>query len=138
MAPAAARADRARLMHDRRESDERHARGEASARPSRGSRCCRRRSSSSSRRCPCCRRRSRRARSTGRDPSGVVDFVVDRVNGFFYEPNSESSLADVLRAIAGGRVDRGAVGHAARLTADRFSPAVVSEKLRESYRLVLK
>ena len=69
---------------------------------------------------------------------GVVDFVVDRVNGFFYEPNSESSLADVLRAIAGGRVDRGAVGHAARLTADRFSPAVVSEKLRESYRLVLK
>ncbi|MBU6234097.1 MAG: glycosyltransferase family 4 protein, partial [Acidobacteria bacterium] len=69
---------------------------------------------------------------------GVMDFVSDRVNGLYYEPNNESSLADVLRAIALGRVDRVQLGSAARETAEQFVGPVVSERLRAAYRFVLK
>jgi glycosyltransferase involved in cell wall biosynthesis len=69
---------------------------------------------------------------------GVMDFVEDRVNGVLYEPNNETSLADALRAVANDRVDRVSIGHSARRTAEQFLPYVVSEKLREAYRFVLK
>ena len=69
---------------------------------------------------------------------GVMDFIENRRNGFFYEPNSEQSLADVLRAIATGRVDRGAIASAARQTAMEFSAPAVAEKVRRLYELVLE
>lgn len=69
---------------------------------------------------------------------GVLDFIEDRRNGFFYEPNSEQSLADVLRAVATGRVDRAAVASAARLTASTFSAPAVAERVRRLYELVVE
>ena len=69
---------------------------------------------------------------------GVMDFIDDRRNGFFYEPNNEQSLADVLRAIAGGRVDRAAIGSAARESAAAFSAPSVAEKVRRVYELVVE
>ena len=69
---------------------------------------------------------------------GVMDFIDDRRNGFFYEPNNEQSLADVLRAIAAGRVDRAAIGSAARESAAAFSAPSVAEKVRRVYELVVE
>jgi len=69
---------------------------------------------------------------------GVMDFIEDRRNGFFYEPNDEQSLADVLRALATGRVDRAAIGAAARESAAAFSAPAVAEKVRRVYELVVE
>lgn len=69
---------------------------------------------------------------------GVLDFVEDGRNGFFYEPNNEESLADVIRTLSSGRVDTAAVTRAARATAAAFSAPVTAEKVRRLYQLVVE
>ena len=66
---------------------------------------------------------------------GVLDFVVDGENGLFYEPNDARSLANVLRRIASGEVDRVTLGNRARATAAHYSTphiATIVESLYET------
>ena len=69
---------------------------------------------------------------------GVLDFVIDGVNGFFYEPNDAMSLAHVLRRISSDEIDRVQLGRQARAAAAHFSTPHVTAIVESLYETVLE
>jgi glycosyltransferase involved in cell wall biosynthesis len=69
---------------------------------------------------------------------GVLDFIVDGENGFFYEPNDAESLAQVLRMIDQGDIDRKIVGERARSTAARYGSPQIAKLVESVYESVLE
>ncbi len=69
---------------------------------------------------------------------GVLDFVVDGVNGLFYEPNDAGSLAEVLRRLSAGDFDRVQLGNQARATATRYGAPLMGRLVESVYESVLE
>jgi len=69
---------------------------------------------------------------------GVLDFIVDGENGLFYEPNDANSLAEVLRRISGGEIDRVLMGHRARATAALYGAPRMAAAVEAVYESVLE
>ncbi len=69
---------------------------------------------------------------------GVLDFVVDGVNGLFYEPNDAISLAETLRRVSAGTIDRRLLGNQARMTAARYGAPRMGALVESVYESVLE
>ncbi|MCX6508449.1 MAG: glycosyltransferase family 4 protein [Actinobacteria bacterium] len=69
---------------------------------------------------------------------GVLDFIVDEDNGLFYEPNVASSLANVLRRVSSGEIDRNALGNRARATAARYGAPQIATLVESLYESVME
>jgi len=69
---------------------------------------------------------------------GALDFIVDGENGLFYEPNDAGSLAEVLRNLSSGAIDRTHMGDQARATAARYGAPRMAALVEAVYESVLK
>ena len=69
---------------------------------------------------------------------GVLDFIIDGENGLFYEPNDAFSLAETLRRISGGDIDRVRLGSNARATAARYGAPRMATSVEFVYESVLE
>lgn len=69
---------------------------------------------------------------------GVLDFIVEGENGLFYEPNDAQSLAETLRRISRGEIDRVTLGNEARATASRYDAPRMAASVEFVYESVLE
>jgi len=69
---------------------------------------------------------------------GVLDFIVDGENGLFYEPNDAGSLAQVLRNLSSGTINRTLLGNQARMTAARYGAPRMAALVEAVYESVLE